>query len=102
MFEYRHAWLILCNVGEVYIFEHGRYISALEHTRMLILSSYILLACINTICKYYHAWMIYWDVYEVSIFWSGTQYLGVKMCLEVIICHVFKAKTKIINVLMVE
>ena len=34
MFEYRHACVILCNVG--YFFGHGRYISALEHFRMLI------------------------------------------------------------------
>ena len=31
------------------IFEHGCYISALEHVRMLILGSYVLLACINKI-----------------------------------------------------
>ena len=42
---------------EVIIFEHGCYISALEHVRMLILSSYILLACINAIYKYGHAWV---------------------------------------------
>ena len=41
--------MILCNVGEVYIFEHGCYISALEHARMLILTSYVLLACTNNI-----------------------------------------------------
>ena len=42
------------SVGEVIIFEHGCYISALEHFRMLILSSYILLVCINAIYKYGH------------------------------------------------
>ena len=46
------------SVGEVIIFEHGRYISALEHIRMLIFSSYVLLACINTIYKHGHAWVI--------------------------------------------
>ena len=51
--------MILRNVGDVIIFEHGRYISALEHTRMLILSSYVLPACINTIYKYGQAWVIY-------------------------------------------
>ena len=40
MFHYHNALGILCNVGEVNIFEHGRYISALEHVRMLILRSY--------------------------------------------------------------
>ena len=37
MFQYRYARVILCNVGEVIIFEHGRYISDLEveHIRML-------------------------------------------------------------------
>ena len=40
------------SVREVYIFELERYISALEQTRMLILSNYVLLACINTIYKY--------------------------------------------------
>ena len=41
-------------VGEVIIFEHGFYISAWEHIRMLILSIYVI-ACINTIYKYGHA-----------------------------------------------
>ena len=31
--------VILCNLGEVYIFQHGLFISALEHARMLILST---------------------------------------------------------------
>ena len=34
------------------IFKHGCDISALEYIRMLILRSYVLLACINTIYKY--------------------------------------------------
>ena len=50
--------LILCNVGEVYIFEHGLYISACENARKLILSDYVLPASVNTIYKYCHAWMI--------------------------------------------
>ena len=39
---------------------HGRDISALEHNRMAIFSSYALLASIglNTIYKYGHAWVI--------------------------------------------
>ena len=39
--------MILYSVGEVIIFEHGCYISALEYVRMLILSSYVLPACIK-------------------------------------------------------
>ena len=58
MFQYCYALLILCSVGEVFIFEHGCYISALEHVRKLILSNYVLLACINPIYKYGHAWVI--------------------------------------------
>ena len=49
---------ILCNVGEVIIFEHRRYISGLEEIKMVILSSYVLLACIKAIYKYGHAWVI--------------------------------------------
>ena len=45
MFLYRYASVILCSVGEVFIFEHGCHISALEQ----ILSSYVLLACTNAI-----------------------------------------------------
>ena len=55
MFHYCSAWVILCNVGEVYIFEDGLYISALEHVSMLILIKYFLVACINTTYKYCHA-----------------------------------------------
>ena len=40
------------------IFEHGCYISALAHIRMLILSINVLLECINKIYKYGHAWVI--------------------------------------------
>ena len=58
MFQYRYASLILCSVGEVIIFEHGCYISALEHVRKLKLSSYVLLAYVNPIYKYGHAWVI--------------------------------------------
>ena len=47
---------IPCNVGVVYIFEHGLYITALEHSRMLILSNCnVLLALINTVYKHSHA-----------------------------------------------
>ena len=55
IFLYRHNGVILWNVGEVYSFEHGFYISSLEHARMLIFSNYVLLAFINTIYKCSHA-----------------------------------------------
>ena len=58
MFQYRYAWVILWGVGEVIIFEHGCYILALAHIRMLILSINVLLECINKIYKYGHAWVI--------------------------------------------
>ena len=54
MFAYRYASVILCSLGEVIIFEHGCYISDLEHIRMLILNGYVFLACISTIYKYGH------------------------------------------------
>ena len=47
IFQYRYSRVILCSVGEVNIFEHGLYILALEHARMLILSNYVLLAFKN-------------------------------------------------------
>ena len=40
IFQFCHAQVFLCNVGEVYIFEHP----SLEHARGLILSDYVLLA----------------------------------------------------------
>ena len=62
MFQYcyfsSYTRVILCSVGEVIIFKHGCYISASEHVRMFILSSSVLLACINPIYKYGHAWLI--------------------------------------------
>ena len=36
MSQYRYAWVIWGGVGDVIIFEHGCYISALAHIRMLI------------------------------------------------------------------
>ena len=45
-------YMILCSVGEIIIFE------LYYDTMILILSSYVLLACINTIYKYGHAWVI--------------------------------------------
>ena len=57
MFQYRFARVILYIV-EVIIFEHGCYISALEYIRMLMLSSYVLVAGIDTIYKYGHEWVI--------------------------------------------
>ena len=47
MFQYRLRLSNSCNVGEVHIFELECYISALGHARVLILSNYVLLACIN-------------------------------------------------------
>ena len=58
MFRYCFVHVILCNVGEVIVLEHGHIISAFEHIRMLIFSSSVLLACINTIYKYGHTWLI--------------------------------------------
>ena len=58
IFQYSHARLILCNVGEVYISEHGLYILPVEHARMLILSNYVLMAPVSTIHKYCQAWVI--------------------------------------------
>ena len=43
--------MILCSVGDVINFEHGCYILALEHVRILVLSGYVFLACINAIYK---------------------------------------------------
>ena len=59
MFQYRFACVILCNVGKVYILEIKCCISAalaLGHVRVLILSSYILLACLNKTDISFHAW----------------------------------------------
>ena len=58
MFQYRYASVILGGLGEVIIFEHGCFVSALAHIRMLILNICVFLECINTIYKYGHAWMI--------------------------------------------
>ena len=44
MFQCCYALVILCNVGEAYIFELKCYISALGHVSVLILSRYVLLA----------------------------------------------------------
>ena len=45
----------VCKEGEVHIFKHRLYISALEQTRVLILGKYVLLGVINTIYKHCHA-----------------------------------------------
>ena len=45
--------MILYSVGEVIIFEHGCYISAVEYVRMLILSSYVLLASCITVTEFF-------------------------------------------------
>ena len=44
----------MCNVGEVFIFEYGLYMSFLEHTSILILSNFILMALMKTVYKYCH------------------------------------------------
>ena len=36
-----HAWMVLRKVGEVHIFKHRLYISALEQARVLILGKYV-------------------------------------------------------------
>ena len=46
--------MILRNVGEIHIFKHRLYISALEQARVL-LGKYFLLEVINTIYKHCHA-----------------------------------------------
>ena len=66
MLQYHHAWVILCCVGWVYIFEQGLYISALENARMLKLCSNVLLASIDTIYKFSYDWVIWWSVCDVS------------------------------------
>ena len=55
IYQNPHARVIFCNVGEAYIL--GAWArSALEHARMLIiLSDSVLVASINTICKYCYA-----------------------------------------------
>ena len=58
MFQYHYAGVTLCNVGEVYIFELKCYISALGNVKVLILSSYVLLACINKTDNSCHTWVI--------------------------------------------
>ena len=64
----RHSWAILCNAGEVYIYKHGLYISALQYVRMLLSSNYVLLVSMNISYEYCHAWVIRWNVCQVSIF----------------------------------
>ena len=63
--------MILCNVGEIIIFRYRRYISGLEHIRILILSSYFLLACINTIYKYGHAFFPKKKSIYISLLYCG-------------------------------
>ena len=58
MFQYRYALSDSVRCRRSYYFEHGCYISALAHIRMLILSIYVLLESKNTIYKYGHAWVI--------------------------------------------
>ena len=51
------------------------YISALEHARMLKLSSYFLLGSINTAYKYCHAWIIS-EMYVEFHLWSINRYMA--------------------------
>ena len=87
MFQYRH--MILCSVAEVYIFEHGRYIS--QHGTgwdvNIYLLSYLLLACKNTNYKCCHTWLIYFVTYEVSILGFDAQHLRFETFYQVIIRH---------------
>ena len=46
--QYRYALVILCSVGEVIIFKHGRYIKQFIFTPSML----------NTIYKYGHNWVI--------------------------------------------
>ena len=46
MFRYPYARVILCSEEEVIIFEHGRYISALEHIRMLLAREQVIKGCV--------------------------------------------------------
>ena len=61
------ASVILHKVGEVHIFKHRLYISALEQARVLILGNYVLLGVIYTIYKHCHAWVILQILGEGSI-----------------------------------
>ena len=79
--------MILCSVREVIIFEHGCYISALELVRMLVLGSYVLLACINPIYKYGHAWLISKMYNKFQYFGSGAVYLRFETSQEGKIWH---------------
>ena len=47
----------------------------LEHVRMLIFSSYVLLACINSVYKYGHAWVISNMYIKFQFCGSGALYL---------------------------
>ena len=56
MFQYLHA-SVKCKRG--LYFEHWvLYSFSLERDKLVILSSYALLAYINTGAKYFHAWML--------------------------------------------
>ena len=57
-FQYCHVRMILCNLGEVYSFENGICISALDLARVLILNNDVLLASINRIYKYYYTMIL--------------------------------------------
>ena len=47
--------VILRKVGEVHIFKHRLYVSALQQTTVSILGKYVLLGVINTIYKHCYA-----------------------------------------------
>ena len=87
MFQYRDARVFLCNVGEVYIFEFGCYISALGHVRVLILSSYVLLACINKTDNICDSWVDLVRGMSSSVLGIEAIYLRFETCWEVKIGH---------------
>ena len=70
-FQYRHARMILWNVGEACIIEYGLYISALEHVRMFILSDSVLLASHNL-------WILSRLGHTVSLWGHGLYILALK------------------------
>ena len=55
--------------------------------RMLILSDYVLLACISTIYEYGHVWLIKMHI-KFQFLGSGALFLRFETCLERIIRHV--------------
>ena len=70
---------MLGSVRGVYIFKLGRYISALAHVGVLILSSYALLACIHKTDKYLSRLGDFVEMYmKLQFLGSGALYLRFK------------------------